>query len=83
MGQATSQPALRTVAPIATTRGGGLVAKSCLILVTPQECRGMQSLRLLVHGILQARIVIFLLQGIFLTQGSHTRLLHYKQILYH
>ena len=41
MGQATSQPALRTVAPIAATGGGGLVAKSCLILVTPQECRGM------------------------------------------
>ena len=40
-----------------------------------------------VHGISQARIlewvVIPLLQGIFLTQGSNLGLLHCKQILYH
>ena len=41
-----------------------------------------------VHGILQARILTgvgchFLLQGIFLTQGSNPGLLHCGQILYH
>jgi len=40
-----------------------------------------------VHGILQARILewvaIFLLQGIFLTQGLNPGLLHCRQILCH
>ena len=40
-----------------------------------------------VHGILQARILeegsLFLLQGIFPTQGSNPGLLHCRQILYH
>ena len=40
-----------------------------------------------VHGILQARILEwvshFLLQGIFLTQGSNLGLLHCRQMLYH
>ena len=39
-----------------------------------------------VHGILQARILEcchFLLQRIFLTQGSNLVLLHYRQILDH
>ena len=40
-----------------------------------------------VHGILQARILEwvshFLLQGIFLTQGSNLGLLHCRWILYH
>ena len=71
--------------PTASSARGGSVAKSCLILVTPQTvCNPSGSS---VHGILQARtlerVVIFLLQGIFLTQGSHTCLLHYKQVLYH
>ena len=39
-----------------------------------------------VHGILQARVLewaaIFLLQGIFPTQGSNPGLLHSRQILY-
>ena len=40
-----------------------------------------------VHGIFQARVLewltIFLLQGIFLTQGSNPGLLHCRQMLYH
>ena len=36
-----------------------------------------------VHGILQARILEILLQGIFPTQGLNTGLLHHRQILYH
>ena len=39
-----------------------------------------------VHGILQARILewgsLYLLLGIFPTQGSNPGLLHYRQILY-
>ena len=35
-----------------------------------------------VHGILQARILEFLLQGIFPTQGSNPGLLHCRWILY-
>ena len=36
-----------------------------------------------VHGIFQARVGChFLLQGIFLTQGSNPGLLHYQQMLY-
>ena len=39
-----------------------------------------------VQKILQARILVglhFLLQGIFLTQGSNSGLLHHRQVLYH
>ena len=35
------------------------------------------------HGILQARILEWKIQGIFLTQGSKPGLLHYRKILYH
>ena len=42
------------------------------------------TLWLIVHGILQARILewVALLQGIFTTQGSNPGLPHYRQILY-
>ena len=61
-----------------------LVTKSCLTLCDPMDCSppGFS-----VHGILQARILKvgchFLIQGIFLTQGSNLSLLHCRQILYH
>ena len=55
--------------------GGGLVTQLCLTL-------GFS-----VHGILQARIIEvgchFLLQGVFLTQGSTWGLLYCRWILYH
>ena len=35
------------------------------------------------HGILQARILEWKIQGIFLTQGLNPGLLHYRKILYH
>ena len=69
-----------------SVNGGGLVAESCLTLCDPTDCSPPGSS---VHGISQARILgwvsHFLLQGIFLTQGSNTSLLcllHCRQILY-
>ena len=56
---------------------------SCPTLSDPMDCSPPGSS---VHGILQARILecsCFLLQGIFLTQGWNTGLLHCRQILYH
>ena len=62
------------------------VALSCLTLCDPMDCSLPGSS---VHGIFQARIpewvAIFILQGIFLTQGSNLHLLcllHCRQILY-
>ena len=60
-----------------------LVTQSCPTLCDPLDCSppGYS-----VHGIFQARILewvaIFLLQGIFLTQGLNPGLLHCRQILY-
>ena len=63
-----------------------LVAQSCLTLCDPLDCSRPGSS---VHGIFQARILnwvaLFLLQGIFLTQGINPHLLylqHCRQILY-
>ena len=55
------------------------VAQACQTLSDPMAYT--------VHGILQARILewvafLFLLQGIFPTQGSNPSLLHFRQILY-
>ena len=56
-----------------------LVAKLCLALCNPMDCSppGFS-----VHGILQARILewvaISFFRGIFLTQGSNPRLLHWQ-----
>ena len=52
------------------------VAQSCLSLCDPMDYA--------IHGILQARILecLFLLQGIFPSQGSNPGLLHSRQILY-
>ena len=59
------------------------VAQSCLTLCDPMDCSPRGSS---VHGISQARIlewvVIFFLQGFFLTQGSNSHLPHCNQILH-
>ena len=57
-----------------------LVTQSCPTLCDPIDCSPPDSC---VHGILQARILGSLLQGIFLTQGSNLGFLHCRQILYH
>ena len=61
-----------------------LVAQLCPALCGGMDCSLPGSS---VHGILQARILEwvshFLLQGIFLTQGSNLGLLHCRQMLYH
>ena len=66
-----------------------LVAQSCLTLCDPMDCSLLGSS---VHGIILCpwnypgrNIGVgchFLLQGIFLTQGSNPGLLHCRQILY-
>ena len=53
----------------------GLVTKSCLTLCDPLDCSPPGSF---VPGILQSRIH-FLLQGMFLTQGSNPCFLHCRQ----
>ena len=58
-----------------------LVAQSCPTLCDPMNCSLPGSS--LSMGILQARILDFLLQGIFLTQGLNPSLLHCRQILYY
>ena len=59
------------------------VAQSCPTLCDPMDCSLPGSS---LHGILQARVLecvaIFLLQGIFLTQGSNPGLLLCRQTLY-
>ena len=54
-----------------------LVTKSSLTLCDPMDCSLPGSS---VHGISQSRIVssLFLLQGIFLSQGSNPHLLHWQ-----
>ena len=58
------------------------VAQSCPTLCDPMDCSLPGSS---LHGILQARVLewvaIFLLQGIFLTQGSNLGLSHSRQVL--
>ena len=58
-------------------------AQSCPTLCDPMDCSLPGSS---VHEILQARILEwvanFLLQGMFLTQGSNSGLLHCREILY-
>jgi len=59
-----------------------LIAQLCPTLWDSMDCSPPGSS---VNGILWGRILecIFLLQGIFLTQGSNPSLLHYREILYH
>ena len=61
-----------------------LVAQLCLTLCDPMDYSSPGSS---VHRISQERILewvaVFLLQGIFPTQGSNPGLLHCRQILYH
>ena len=73
--------ALRGV-PAPTLESESEVAQLCLTLCDPMDCSlpGFS-----VHGIFQARVLDcchFLLQGIFLTQGSNPGLLHCRQTLY-
>ena len=60
------------------------VCVSCSVVSDSMDCSPLGSS---IHGILQARILElschFLLQGIFLTQGSNLGLLHCRQLLYH
>ena len=57
------------------------VAQSCPTLCSPMDCSLPGSF---VCGIFQGRVLkwAFLLQGIFLTQGSNPGLLHCRQMLY-
>ena len=59
-------------------------AQSYLTLCDPMDCSPPGSI---VHGILQARMLVWVghafLQGIFLTQGLNSGLLHHMQVLYH
>ena len=59
-------------------------AQSCVTLCDPMDCSPSGSI---VHGILQARMLVWvghaLLQGIFLTQGLNSGPLHHMQVLYH
>ena len=61
-----------------------LVSKSCLILCDLMDCSPLGSS---VHGDSPGKNTgegnHFLLQGIFLTQGLNTHLLHCQEILYH
>ena len=56
-----------------------LVTQLCPTLCDPMGCTPKAPL---VHGIFQLRVLHFLLQGIFPTQGSNLGLLHCRQILY-
>ena len=61
------------------------VAQLCPTLCDPMDCSPPGSS---VHGIFQAGVLKwvgchFLLQGIFLTQGSNPGLSHCRQMLYH
>ena len=62
--------------------GGGLVAKSCLTLVTPWTVACQVPLPLDSPGKNTGVGCHFLLQGIFPTQESNPGLLHCRQILY-
>ena len=62
------------------TACGGLVAQSCPTLCDHMNCSLSGSS---IHGIHTGVDCHFLLQRIFLTQGSNPSLLHCRQILYH
>ena len=78
------ESALPFKAPTAPCVVKVLVTQSCLTLGDPMDGRPPSSS---VHGSLQGRILewvaIYLLQGIFPTQGLNPGLLHCGQILYH
>ena len=57
-----------------------LFAQSCPFLCDPMDCNLPGSS---VHGILQARILEWVAQGIFPTQGLNLGLPHCRWILYH
>ena len=73
---------LKIPSSIAKSESESEVAQSCLTLCNPMDCSLPGSS---LHGILQARILewvaIFLLQGIFPTQGSNLGLPHSRQML--
>ena len=59
-----------------------LIAQSCLTLCTPWTIMDCSLSGSSAHGILQARILYCLRQGIFPTQGWNPSLPHCRQILY-
>ena len=61
----------------------GLVAKSCLTLVTPWTVAHQVPLSIGFSRQEYWSSCHFLLQGVFLTQGSNPGLLRCRQILYH
>ena len=61
--------------------GGDLVAKSCLTLATPWTVARQAPLSMGFSRQEYWSGLPFLLQGIFLTQGSNPGLLHCRQIL--
>ena len=68
--------------PISMDDDDGLVAQSCLTLVTPWTVAHQVPLVIGFSGKNTGVGCHFLLQGIFLTQGSNPGLLHCRQILY-
>ena len=52
-----------------------LVTKLCPTLCDPMDCSPTGSS---IHGVFQAKILHFLLQGIFLTQGLNPHFLHWQ-----
>ena len=62
--------------------GGGLVAKSCLTLVTPWTVTHQAPLSMGFPSKNAGVGCHFLLQGIFPTQGSNRGLRHCRQIVY-
>ena len=60
-----------------------LVPQSCLTLCSPMDCSTQAPLSMYFSRQEYWSGCHFLLQGIFLTQGSNLGLLHCRQILYH
>ena len=77
-----SQNLKSTISELKNTKSESEVAQSCPTLCDPMDCSLPGSS---LHGILQARVlewdVIFLLQGIFPTQGSNPGIPHSRQML--
>ena len=57
-----------------------LITQLCPTLCDPVDCSPQGSS---VHGILQARIMEWIAQGIFPIRGLNPDLLHFRWILYH
>ena len=73
---------LKTDRSVLIDGGGGLVAKECSALVTPQTVARQAPLSMGFPRQEHWSGCHFLLQGIFLTQGSNPHRLHCRQIHY-